>query len=85
LAPEEASADDTWKLAILQTESKDVVRFEVWTEILSSTSDHAYETVPRVMRTSFVEEWQCDSEHPIDSNRKSCAGRGSCSGEKPDP
>jgi enoyl-[acyl-carrier protein] reductase II len=58
LASEEASADDTWKRAILQTESEDVVRFEVFKEILPSTSDRAYETVPRVMRTSFVEEWR---------------------------
>jgi enoyl-[acyl-carrier protein] reductase II len=58
LASQEASADDTWKLAILETESEDVVRFEVFKEILPSTSDRAYETVPRVMRTPFVEEWQ---------------------------
>jgi enoyl-[acyl-carrier protein] reductase II len=58
LASEEASADDTWKLAILQAESEDVVRFEVFKEILPSTSDRAYDTVPRVLRTSFVEEWQ---------------------------
>jgi enoyl-[acyl-carrier protein] reductase II len=62
LASEEASADDTWKLAILQTESEDVVRFEVFKEILPSTSDRAYETVPRVMRTPFVEEWLQRSE-----------------------
>ena len=58
LASQEASADDTWKRAILETESEDVVRFEVFKEILPSTSDRAYETVPRVMRTSFVEKWQ---------------------------
>jgi enoyl-[acyl-carrier protein] reductase II len=58
LASEEASADDTWKRAILRTESEDVVRFEVFKEILPSTSEHAYETVPRVMRTAFVEQWQ---------------------------
>jgi nitronate monooxygenase/enoyl-[acyl-carrier protein] reductase II len=58
LASQEASADDTWKRAILETESEDVVRFEVFKEILPSTSDRAYETVPRVMRTPFVEEWQ---------------------------
>ncbi|MDQ3910701.1 MAG: nitronate monooxygenase [Actinomycetota bacterium] len=58
LASQEASADDTWKRAILQTESEDVVRFEVFKEILPSTSDRAYETVPRVMRTPFVKEWQ---------------------------
>jgi enoyl-[acyl-carrier protein] reductase II len=58
LASEEASADDTWKRAILETESEEVIRFEAFKEILPSTSDRAYDTVPRVMRTSFVEEWQ---------------------------
>ncbi len=58
LASQEASADDTWKRAILQAQSEDVVRFEVFKEILPSTSDRAYDTVPRVMRTPFVEEWQ---------------------------
>jgi nitronate monooxygenase/enoyl-[acyl-carrier protein] reductase II len=58
LASEEASADEVWKQAILHTESEEVVRFEVFNEILPSRSDRAYETVPRVMRTAFVEEWQ---------------------------
>jgi enoyl-[acyl-carrier protein] reductase II len=58
LASEEASADESWKRAILEAESEDVVRFEVFKEILPSRSDRAYETVPRVMRTAFVEEWQ---------------------------
>jgi enoyl-[acyl-carrier protein] reductase II len=62
LASEEASADDAWKRAILETKSEDVVRFEVWAEIFPSTSDRAYETVPRVMRTSFIEEWQGSEE-----------------------
>ncbi len=58
LASEEASADESWKRAILTTESEDVVRFEVWKEIFPPAGEGAYETVPRVMRTSFVEEWQ---------------------------
>jgi nitronate monooxygenase/enoyl-[acyl-carrier protein] reductase II len=58
LASKEASANDSWKQAILRTESEDVVRFEVFNEILPSRSDRAYETVPRVLRTAFVEEWQ---------------------------
>jgi enoyl-[acyl-carrier protein] reductase II len=70
LASEEASADDTWKRAILQAESEDVVRFEVFKEILPTTSDRAYDTVPRVMRTPFVEEWQ---NHPEEARRE--AGR----------
>src|SRR5918911_488230 len=62
LASEEASADEAWKRAILETESEDVVRFEVWKEIFPPTGEDAYETVPRVMRTPFVEEWQRRSE-----------------------
>src|ERR671932_265623 len=58
LASEEASADDSWKRGILATESEDVIRFEVWREIFPPASEEAYETVPRVMPTSFVEEWQ---------------------------
>jgi nitronate monooxygenase/enoyl-[acyl-carrier protein] reductase II len=58
LASEEASADESWKQAILATESEDVVRFEAWKEIFPPAGEDAYETVPRVMRTSFVEEWQ---------------------------
>lgn len=68
LASEEASADDKWKQAILHTESEDVIRFEVFNEILPSRSDSAYETVPRVMRTVFVENWQ---GRPEDARRES--------------
>ncbi|MDQ5826663.1 MAG: nitronate monooxygenase [Chloroflexota bacterium] len=70
LASQEASADDTWKRAILETESEEVIRFEVYKEILPSTSNRAYETVPRVMRTSFVEKWQ---RRPEEARRE--AGR----------
>jgi enoyl-[acyl-carrier protein] reductase II len=58
LASEEASADESWKRTILATESEDVVRFEAWKEIFPPASEGAYETAPRVMRTSFVDEWQ---------------------------
>src|ERR671933_1980361 len=56
LASEEASADDSWKQGILATESEDVIRFEVWREIFPPASEGAYDTAPRVMPTSFVEE-----------------------------
>ena len=58
LTSEEASADESWKRTILATESEDVVRFEAWKEIFPPASEDAYETAPRVMRTSFVDEWQ---------------------------
>jgi nitronate monooxygenase/enoyl-[acyl-carrier protein] reductase II len=58
LASEEASADESWKRGILATESEDVIRFEAWRQIFPPAGEDTYETVPRVMRTSFVEEWQ---------------------------
>ena len=58
LASEEASADEFWKWGILATESEDVVRLEVWKEIFPPSGEGAYETVPRVLRTPFVKEWQ---------------------------
>jgi enoyl-[acyl-carrier protein] reductase II len=58
LASQEASADEGWKQSILDAQSEDAVRFEAWKEIFPTAGEGAYETVPRVMRTSFVEEWQ---------------------------
>jgi enoyl-[acyl-carrier protein] reductase II len=58
LASHEASADEAWKQSILEARSQDAVRFEAWKEIFPPAGEGAYETVPRVMRTSFVEEWQ---------------------------
>ena len=57
LASEEASADEGWKRAILEAESEDVVRFEAWEGIFPPAGGGAYATVPRVLRTPFVEEW----------------------------
>jgi enoyl-[acyl-carrier protein] reductase II len=57
LASEEASAEEGWKRTILQTESEDVVRFEAWEGIFPPAGGGAYATVPRVLRTPFVEEW----------------------------
>jgi nitronate monooxygenase/enoyl-[acyl-carrier protein] reductase II len=58
LASTEASADDEWKRAILAAGSEDAVRLEVWREIMPAGSAIAYETVPRVLRTPFVERWR---------------------------
>jgi enoyl-[acyl-carrier protein] reductase II len=56
LASSEASAEEGWKRTILQTESEDVVRFDAW-EAIFPPAGGAYATVPRVLRTPFVEEW----------------------------
>ena len=57
LASEEASADEGWKRMMLQAESEDVVRFDAWDVIFPPAGSGAYATVPRVLRTPFVEEW----------------------------
>ena len=57
LASEEATADEGWKRTILQAESEDAVRFEAWEGIFPPAGGGAYATVPRVLRTPFVEEW----------------------------
>jgi enoyl-[acyl-carrier protein] reductase II len=57
LASEEATADEGWKRTILGAESEDAVRFEAWEGIFPPAGGGAYATVPRVLRTPFVEEW----------------------------
>ncbi len=61
LASAEAAAAESWKQAILTTASEDVIRFETWKAIFPPTGHGAYPTVPRVLRTSFVDTWQ---QHP---------------------
>ncbi len=73
LASHEASADEGWKQSILEAESEDAVRFEAWKDIFPPAGGGAYETVPRVMRTSFVEEWQ---RHPEEARREADRLRG---------
>ncbi len=73
LASHEASADEAWKQSILEARSQDAVRFEAWKEIFPPADKGAYETVPRVMRTSFVEEWQ---RRPEDVRREAQRLRG---------
>ncbi len=72
-ASHEASADEAWKQSILETESEDAVRFEAWKEIFPPASEGAYETVPRVIRTPFVEEWQ---RHPDEARNEAERLRG---------
>ena len=72
LASQEASAPQAWKQAILATESEDAIRFEVWREILPPGGD-AYDTVPRVLRTPFVEAWR---QRPDEAKRQAERLRG---------
>ena len=62
LASEEASSDPAWKQQIIGAESEDAVRFETWREFFPPAREPAYDVVPRVLRTPFVERWQGNPE-----------------------
>jgi nitronate monooxygenase/enoyl-[acyl-carrier protein] reductase II len=62
LASEEASSDPAWRDQIIAAESEDAVRFETWSEFFPPAREPAYDVVPRVLRTPFVERWQGNSE-----------------------
>jgi nitronate monooxygenase/enoyl-[acyl-carrier protein] reductase II len=57
IASREASADDAWKQLLLDAESEDVVRFEVWQELFPKTGNN-YPVSPRVLPTAFVQKWR---------------------------
>ena len=57
LASFEAPISESWKQAIMAAESEDAVKVEVWNDIFPRWS-MAYDTVPRAIRTPFVEKWQ---------------------------
>jgi nitronate monooxygenase/enoyl-[acyl-carrier protein] reductase II len=73
LASNEAAASDAWKSRIIETESEDAVRFEGWARLLPPSGEGSYPTVPRVLRTEFVEEWS-SSVAPVDDSQVA-AGR----------
>ena len=58
LASEEASADEGWKRRIVESESEETVRFETWSAIMPPRPPGAYDVVPRVLRSGFVDEWR---------------------------
>ncbi len=58
LASVEAPISAGWKQAILAAESEDVVKVEVWNDIIPLPGGGGYGTVPRALRTPFIEEWQ---------------------------
>ena len=58
LASEEAEVDDEWKRRILAAESEDAIKVEFANHVFPAPSrEGGYETLPRVLRTAFVEEW----------------------------
>ena len=61
LASVEAPISETWKQAIIAAESEDAIKVEVWNDIFPRGTG-AYETVPRAIRTPFIEKWQKSRE-----------------------
>lgn len=57
LASVEAPISDMWKKAIVSANSEDTVKVEVWNDIFPRRAA-AYDTVPRAIRTPFIEKWQ---------------------------
>ena len=58
LASVEADVSDDWKLRIVEAESEDVVRAEFAPALMPTPQwDGAYDVLPRVLRTPFVDEW----------------------------
>jgi enoyl-[acyl-carrier protein] reductase II len=58
LATGEAPISEGWKQAILAAESEDAVKVEVWNDIIPLPGGGGYGTVPRALRTPFIDEWQ---------------------------
>lgn len=61
LAAEEAEIADDWKQAIVEADSQDAVKALFVPHLLPASGD-AYDVVPRVLRTAFVERWNRDVE-----------------------
>jgi len=61
LASVEAPVSGTWKQAIIAAESEDAIKVEVWNDIFPR-GPAAYDTVPRSIRTPFIEKWQKSRE-----------------------
>jgi enoyl-[acyl-carrier protein] reductase II len=58
LASEEAAIDDEWKQRIVAAESEDAVKVEFADHVFPAPNrEGGYGTLPRVLRTAFVEEW----------------------------
>lgn len=58
LASEEAPIGEGWKRAILEAESENAVKVEFWNDIIPLPGSAGYGTVPRAIRTPFIDQWQ---------------------------
>jgi nitronate monooxygenase/enoyl-[acyl-carrier protein] reductase II len=58
LASVEAPIGEGYKQAIIQAESEDAIKVEVWNDIIPLPGAGGYGTVPRAIRAPFIESWQ---------------------------
>ena len=58
LATVESPIRDEYKQMILAGQSEDAVKAEVWNDIMPLPGGAGYVTVPRALRTPFLDEWQ---------------------------
>lgn len=57
LAAAETTIPDEWKQAIIAADSQDAVRVEFANDVFPGPGPEGYDTLPRVLRTPFVDEW----------------------------
>ena len=58
LATAESPIAEGYKQAIVAGESEDAVKADVWNDIMPLPGAAGYFTVPRALRTAFLDEWQ---------------------------
>ncbi|MFG2986459.1 NAD(P)H-dependent flavin oxidoreductase [Streptomyces sp. NPDC048258] len=67
LASAECGVPDEWKAAIRTAASQHAVKVLFAGHVLSAPTEGGYETVPRSLRTEFVDEWNDRPEAAVDS------------------
>jgi nitronate monooxygenase/enoyl-[acyl-carrier protein] reductase II len=77
LASTEAAAPLAWKEAILAADSEDAIRFTTWKAIMPASPESAYDAVPRVLSTPFIDTWR---DRPAEAKARSEQLRGEISG-----
>jgi len=65
LATEEAPIPDGYKETITAAQSEDAIKADVWNDIMPLPGAAGYFTVPRLIRTSFLDEWQAKREEAV--------------------
>lgn len=62
LASAEAPIADGWKRAIVGAASEDAVKVELWNALMPVPGRGGYGTVPRAVRTPFIDRWERRAE-----------------------